>query len=56
MVDFAVPAVHRVKQKENEKRGKDLDHAGELKKLWNKKAIVIPIVTDTFGTVTKGLI
>ena len=33
VVDFAVPADHRIKQKESEKRDKYLDLARELKKL-----------------------
>ena len=28
----------------------------ELKKLWNMKLTIIPIVIGTFGTVTKGLL
>ena len=35
IVDFAVPADHRIKLKESEKRDKYLDLARELKKLWN---------------------
>ena len=42
--------------KECEKRDKYLDHARELKKLWNMKVTIIPIVIDAFGTVTKGLL
>ena len=34
IVEFAVPADHRIKQKECEKRDKYLDLARELKKLW----------------------
>ena len=30
--------------------------ARELKKLWNMKMTVIPIVIGVFGTVTKGLL
>ena len=30
--------------------------AKELKKLWNMKVIVIPIMIGAFGTVTKGLL
>ena len=38
IVDFAVPADHRVKIKENENRDKYLNIARELKKkLWNMK-------------------
>ena len=55
-MDFAVQADHRVKVKENEKRDKYLNLARELKKLWNMKATVIPIVIDVLGTVTKGFI
>ena len=55
IVDFPVPADHRIKLKECEKKGKYLDIARELKKLWNKKVAIIPIVIGAFGTVTKGL-
>ena len=53
IVDFAVPADHRIKLKECEKRVKYLDLARELKKLWNIQVTIIPIVIDAFGTVTK---
>ena len=33
-----------------------LDLARELKKLWNMKVTIIPILIDAFGTVTKGLL
>ena len=56
IVDFAVPADHRRKLKECEKRDKYLDLARELKKLWNMKVSTIPIVIGAFGTVTKGLL
>ena len=42
--------------KENEKRDKYLDFARELKKLWNMKAMVIPIVIGAFGTVPRCLL
>ena len=35
IVDFAVPADHRINLKESEKKDKYLDLARELKKLWN---------------------
>ena len=56
IVDFTVPADHRIKLKECEKRDKYLDLARELKKLWNMKVTIIPIVIGAFGTVTKGLL
>ena len=55
-IDFAVPADHRIKLKECEKRDKYLDLAREWKKLWNMKVIIIPIVIGAFGTVIKGLL
>ncbi len=33
-----------------------MDLARELKKLWNMKVKIIPIVIGAFGTITKGLI
>ena len=51
IVDFAVPADHRIKLKECEKKDKYLELARELKKkLCNMKVI------GAFGTVTKGLL
>ena len=55
IVDFAVPANHRIKLKEYEKKDKYLDLARELKKLWNMKVTITPIVIGAFGTVTKIL-
>ena len=42
--------------KECEKNDKYLDFARELKKLWNMKVTIIPIVVGAFGTVIKGLL
>ena len=56
IVDFAVPADHRIKLKESEKRDKYHDLARELKKLWNVKVTIILIVIGAFCTVTKGLL
>ena len=56
IVNFDVPADHRVKLKECEKKDKYLDLARELKKLWNMQVTIIPIVIGAFGTVTKGLL
>ena len=56
IVDFAVSADHRIKLKEYEKKYEYIDLARELKKLWNMKVTIIPIVIGAFGTVTKGLL
>ena len=50
IVNFAVPADHRIKSKENEKKD---NLARELKILWNMKVTITPIVIGAFGTVTK---
>ena len=55
-MNFAIPADHRVKLKESEKRDKYLDLAQELEKLWNMKVAVMPIVIGVRVTVTKGLV
>ena len=56
IMDVAIPADHRLKLKESEKRDQYLDLVMELKKLWNMKVTVIPIVTGPLGIVTKGLV
>ena len=57
IVNFAVPADHRIKLKESERRYKYHDLASELKKkLWNMKVTIKPIVIGAFGTATKGLL
>ena len=56
IVDFAVPADHRIKLKECEKKDKYLDLARKLKKLRNMQVTIIPSVIGAFGTVTKGLL
>ena len=55
LVGFAIPVDYRVKMKEGEKLVKYLDLAEELKKLWNVKVKVIPIVTGTLETIYKNL-
>ena len=54
IVDVVVPADHRIKLKEFEKKVKYLNLSMELKKLWNMQMTIIPIVIGVFGTVTKG--
>ena len=50
IVDFAVPADHRIKLKESEKNWEF------FKKLKNMKVKIIPIAIVAFGTVTKVLL
>ena len=56
IVDFAVPADHKIKLKESEKKDKYLDLARELNKIRNMKVTIIPIVIGAFGTVSKRLL
>ena len=56
IVDFAIPVDDRIKHKEYEKRYKCLNPAWKLKKPWNMKVSIIPIVIGALGTVTKGLV
>ena len=53
-VYFAVSSDQRVKMKESKKIDKYLDHR-ELKKLWNMKVTVMPIVVGALGTSSKDL-
>ena len=50
---FAAPADCRVKSKENGKKDKYGDFAWKLKKQWNIKVTVMPII---IGTITKELV
>ena len=56
ILDFAVPADHRVQLKESENRDKYLELARELKQLRSMKVTVIPIVIGALDTDTKGLV
>ena len=51
IVDFAVPFDSRVVEKEKEKIEKYQDLARELKKIWNMKVKVVPIVLRSLGTI-----
>ena len=53
IVDFPIPADHRVKIKESENR-QILWAFRELRKLWIMGVMVIPIVVGALGTVPKG--
>ena len=43
IVDFTVPADHRIKLKETEKKYKYLGRAWELKKKWSMKVTIKPM-------------
>ena len=50
--DFVIPVDPRVKVKEN----KYLNLAGELRKLWNMKVTVIPVITGSLRMVPKSFV
>ena len=54
-MDFGFLIDNRVKLKEREKKDKYIDFARELKKLWNMKVTVIPIVIGALGTLTQRI-
>ena len=54
--DFVVLADRRVKLKECKKKDDYLGLTSELKKLWNMKVTIIPIVISALATVTKWLV
>ena len=56
ILDFAVSSDHWIKLKEIKKRVKYLDLAREIKKIWNIKVAMIPIVIVMLGKDTKGMV
>ena len=55
-MEFALPADHRGKVKENEKKDKHFDLVRVLKKLLNMKVMFIPVVIVALDTVTDGFL
>ena len=54
LIDIAVPG-DRVEAKENEKVQKYQDLARELRKLWQVKVKVVPVVVGALGTIPMAL-
>ena len=55
-MNFDALAGNKIKLKESEKNDKYLGLASELKKIWNMKVTMIPIVIGAFAIVTKELL
>ena len=55
ITDFAIPYDTRVDDKKVEKIETYLDLARELKKVWNIKVTMVPLVVGALGTPTKAL-
>ena len=56
IIDFAIPLDSNVNVKEMEKIGKYQDLARELKRIWNLKTQIIPVVIGALGTIPKTLV
>ena len=56
IVDFAISADHREELKNDEKRDEYQDLARDLKKLLNRKVMVIPVDVGGLGTIPNGLV
>ena len=55
-MDLTIPADNKVKINGSQKREKYLDLSRELKKLWNMKVTMIPIVIGALGIIPKCLV
>ena len=55
IVDFAVPYDTKVNTKEVEKIEKYQGLARELRKLWNMKVSIIPVIVGALGTTQKNI-
>ena len=55
IIDVAIPGDSRIESKEREKVEKYQDLAREMRKLWNVKVEVIPIVLGSLGTLPLNL-
>ena len=55
LIDIAVPGDIRVASKEMEKIEKYQDLARELRKIWQVKVKVVPVVVGALGTIPKAL-
>ena len=53
IIDFAVPGDSRIEEKEKDKIEKYQDLEKELKKIWNVKVKIIPLVVGSLGAITK---
>ena len=55
IIDIAVPGDSRVESMENEKVQKYQDLARELRKLWQVKVKVVPVVVGALGAIPNAL-
>ena len=53
IIDVAIPGDVRVETKESEKTDKYRDLAIEIKRLWEVKPVVVPVVIGALGTISQ---
>ena len=53
IIDFAVPGVSRIEEKEKDKIEKYQELGKELQKIWNVKVKIIPLVVGSLGAIPK---
>ena len=53
IIDFTVPGVSRIEEKEKDKIEKYQELGRELQKIWNVKGTIIPLVAGSLGTILK---
>ena len=51
LIDVAVPGDSRLSQKINEKRQKYTDLKTEIQRMWNMRAVVVPLVIGSLGSI-----
>jgi len=55
LIDVAIPADRNVVQKEAEKKLKYKNLCIEIKRMWNLKCTIVPVINGATGTVTRSL-
>ena len=53
IIDFAVPGDSRIEEKQKDKIEKDQGLESELRKIWNVKVKIIPLVVGSLGVISK---
>jgi hypothetical protein len=55
LIDVAIPSDRNAIQKESEKKFKYKNVSIEIRRMWNMKCFVMPVIIGATGIVTKGL-
>jgi hypothetical protein len=55
LIDVAIPSESNVIQKDSEKKLKYKNLSIEIRRMWNMKCFVLPVIIGATGIVTRGL-